>query len=140
MIVTDRTIAKIRLRCSGIPAPGLLRSRSADRRSTLIPPANGRSRIAPATWHRIIAEPTPGMTTRDAAKGQPAATQHAVPLERLQGVLGAGREVAAAPSDQRRQQEAVELDRRPYEPDRPAARPRCPSAGGPRRAKAVPRS
>ena len=97
MIVTDKTIARIRLRCSGMTGPVSFTRRGAllrvprptlvsDRFATGVP-APGRSRSRPMDGNARCGEAR-----------QPGPGQRAMPRERLEGVFGAGRQVAAARS------------------------------------------
>ena len=88
------------------PGPG-----SIDPRAARLQRGHGRRR------HGIVAEAAPGVTSCDAAHGQPDAAQRPVARQRLEGIFGAGRQIAATRADPGRQDIAVQPDGQAKEPD-----------------------
>jgi hypothetical protein len=80
--VTERTIARIRLRCSGMTAPISLLwpARHMPRKHGSIPVRSGAR-------HRIVAGIAPRVAPPEAAYRQPAAAQQPVRLQRDEGIL-----------------------------------------------------
>ena len=65
--------------------------------------------------HRVVPAAAPGVAAQDALDGQPAAFEHAVLLDGLDGVLRTGGHVAAARGDERRDADAVHVHRQQHD-------------------------
>ena len=66
-------------------------------------------------WDWVIAATAPWVAGEDALEGEPAAFEEAVFLYRLDAIIGAGRRVATALPDKRRQSHLIKPDQQNQE-------------------------